>query len=233
MLSQPLTISVLVLLVASVTAAQDTTTYADARARDLLQRARTAVAPDGMLQGLRSLALKGRLRIPGEGVESSDGTVEIKILLPDRYLRIDRLGDVEKRYGSGPGVTATTPGDQQRARIQFVTWMLGALGSLVEPRMVARSVADAGQADTAAVDVTAPGLSLRLVLDMPALIPMRIVNFGERSATTVISFANRRSTDGFELPSRVTTQTADRVLETLMFDEMFVNPALSETDFRK
>jgi hypothetical protein len=226
-------ISVLVLLVASTAAAQDTTTYADARARELLQRARAAVAPGGMLQGLRSLALKGRLRIPGEGAESSDGTVEIKILLPDRYLRIDRLGEVERRYGSGPGVTATSPADQQRARIQFVTWMLGALGTLVEPRMVARSVADAGQPDTAAVDVTAASLSVRLVLDMPALMPMRIVNFGERSATTVISFANRRPADGFELPSRVTTQTADRVLETLMFDEMFVNPALSETDFRK
>jgi hypothetical protein len=48
-----------------------------------------------------------------------------------------------------------------------------------------------------------------------------------------MSFANRRDVDGVQLPSRVTTLIADRVLETLMFDEMQVNPDLRDTDFSR
>ena len=62
---------------------------------------------------------------------------------------------------------------------------------------------------------------------------MRIVYFGERQVSTVVSFANRRSVGGLSLPFRVTTQTPDRVLETLMFDEIRVNPDLKQDDFRK
>jgi hypothetical protein len=39
--------------------------------------------------------------------------------------------------------------------------------------------------------------------------------------------------DGVQLPARVTTLIAERVLETLMFDDMRVNPDLNEGDFRK
>ena len=48
-----------------------------------------------------------------------------------------------------------------------------------------------------------------------------------------MSFANRLDVDGMLLPSRVTTLVADRVLETLMFDEVHVNADLRDSDFRR
>jgi hypothetical protein len=46
-----------------------------------------------------------------------------------------------------------------------------------------------------------------------------------------MSFANRRPAGGIDLPFRITTQTPDRVLETLMIDEIVVNPDLTDRDF--
>ena len=48
----------------------------------------------------------------------------------------------------------------------------------------------------------------------------------------VMSFADRRLVDGFLLPYRVSTQTPQRVLETLSFDEVRVNPPLRKDDFQ-
>ena len=112
--------------------------------------------------------------------------------------------------------------------------MLGALayvpaGSKFQLRMTGESAFP----DTEAVDIGAPGFSARLVFDASSHVPLRIVYFGERQVSTVVSFANRRSVGGLNLPFRVTTQTPDRVLETLMFDDILVNPDLQESEFRR
>jgi hypothetical protein len=125
--------------------------------------------------------------------------------------------------------------DDVMARAQFTTLMLGMAGIAgVSDELVARSTGEAGFADTAAVDITGPSsYSVRLVLDAASFTPLRVVSFGARTASTVISFANRRVVDGHRLPFRVTTQTTDRVLEALMFDDILVNPELREDDFRR
>jgi hypothetical protein len=72
-----------------------------------------------------------------------------------------------------------------------------------------------------------------MVFDRSSHVPLRLVYDSRYGAGTVMSFANRRDVDGLQLPSRVTTLIADRVLETLMFDEMQVNPDLRDADFRR
>jgi hypothetical protein len=74
---------------------------------------------------------------------------------------------------------------------------------------------------------------MRLVVDVPSYLPLRLVSFGDRRGSTVVSFANRRPVGGIDLPFRITTQTSERVLETLMFDEILVNPDLTEDAFRR
>src|SRR5438046_2774552 len=71
-------------------AAQEPAEFADARARDLITQARIAISggPGGVAR-LRSLSLKGQSRIPESGGGLMDAAVEIRVLLPDHYLRID------------------------------------------------------------------------------------------------------------------------------------------------
>lgn len=208
--------------------------YLDAAARGLVARARSAVLHDRPLRDLRSFVFKGRLRIPTESAaDTRDGTVEIMILLPDRYLRVDVIDGVARRSGFA-GALALGDGTLADERAQFARFMLGALAyAPPEPPLRLQSTGESAFADTEAVDVTGPAFSARLVFDAASHLPMRIVFFGERQVSVVVSFANRRTVDGIELPFRVTTQTPDRVLETLMFDDIAVNPPLRDEEFRR
>jgi hypothetical protein len=208
--------------------------FADAAARDLVERSHRTIVENAASPDLRSLVLKGRLRIPRDDGSANDGLVELRIVLPDRYLRIDTIASSVRRSGFTGSDVLTPNGDLRRERAQFTRLMLG-LAAWAPPGtpLVVKSTGETAFADTAAVDVDGPGFAARLVLDRATLVPLRIVYFAEGGVSTVTSFANRRAVDGFALPFRVTAQTPDRVLETLMFDEIVVNPALSDADFRR
>jgi hypothetical protein len=203
-------------------------------ARDALAQARTAVLGRHAPDGVRSLRLKGRLRVGISRDEAVDGLVDVRVLLPDRYLRVDALNGSERRSGF-KGRTLLTPGaDAIAERASFLRLMLGLIGFV--PRDTKLSVESTGEpafADTVAIDLTAPGFAARMVFDSTSHVPLRLVYDSRYGAGTVMSFANRRDVDGVQLPSRVTTLIADRVLETLMFDEMQVNPDLRDTDFSR
>lgn len=209
-------------------------TYADAKARQVVERARLAVAPDRPLSGLRSLHFTGRLRLATGTSDMVDGEVDIKILLPDRYLRVDTLAGAARRSGFAGSLSLAAGGSLADERARFARFMLGTL-AYAPPgsKLRVQSTGERAFEDTEAVDVAGQAFSARLVVDAASHLPMRVVFFGERQASLVLSFANRRTVDGFDLPFRVTTQTPDRVLETLMFDEILVNPALRESEFRR
>jgi len=92
-------------------ARQESAQFTDVGARDLLHLSQAAVGRDGSPRDLRSLLFTGRVRVPHEDVTGSheDGQVEIRILLPDRYLRIDTSGGSERRSGVA-GRALLTPG---------------------------------------------------------------------------------------------------------------------------
>lgn len=202
--------------------------YADDQARTILERSRASVSQGAPASALRSAQFTGRVRIPAENGSTSDGTVEISLRLPDRYLRVDRIDGRERR------VLLSGQADDTSARTQFTTLVLGAFGIVVGgDAIVVRSTGETAFADTVAVDLNGRSLSARFVADAASLVPLRVVSFGSLSTSTVVSFANRRDAGGYQLPFRVTTQTSDRVLETLMFDDILVNPPLPDSVFRR
>jgi hypothetical protein len=205
-----------------------------ATAGDELSRARHAVLGRHAPEGIRSLRLEGRLRVGISRDEAVDGLVDIRVLLPDRYLRLDSVNGTERRSGFKGRTSLTSGGDVMAERASFVRLMLGLIAfAPPEPKLAFESTGEPAFADTIAVDVAASGFAARMVFDSMSHIPLRLVYDSRYGAGTVMSFANRRDVDGVQLPSRVTTLIADRVLETLMFDEMQVNPDLHDTDFSR
>lgn len=225
------------LLIAVTTAhaqAPASSRVADTAARAQLEQARTAVLGRQAPDGLRSLTLKGRLRIGVSREQSVDGLVEIRVLLPDRYLRVDTTNGAVRRSGLAGATLLTPKGDLDAERANLARLLLGLAAYVpAEPKLSFESTGEPAFADTVAIDVSAPGFAARMVFDSASHVPLRLVYDSRYGAGTVMSFANRRDVDGVQLPSRVTTLIADRVLETLMFDEMQVNPDLRDADFRR
>ncbi len=208
--------------------------FLDSAAREALERARTAVLGGRAPEDFRSLLLKGRLRVGVSRDQAVDGQVEIRVLLPDRYLRVDTINGVERRSGFAGRGLLTSKGGLSAERANFARLMLGLAAYIPgDPKLTFESTGESAFADTVAIDVTGLAFAARMVFDSPSHIPLRLVYDSRDGAGTVMSFANRRDVDGMALPSRVTTLVADRVLETLMFDEMHVNADLRDGDFRK
>ena len=166
--------------------AQESLDFKDANAREILKRSRIAVGGVDAVGHVQSLVLRGLSRIPANtGLVECE--LEIRILLPDRYLRIDRASFGERRSGfegthslsviSERGRTTLPPEnltDQivQSERERMLQLMLGAAAYL-SPREVVtfRSVtgdigslqpqgtADAGQRAAARRNQEAAGAS--------------------------------------------------------------------------
>jgi hypothetical protein len=91
--------------VAAVPAPQNAMSFGgDVNARTLFLSSRAAIGRHGGSVGkLRSLVAKGRTRFLGADGSPSEGTVELRVLLPNRYLRIDT---VARRGGSSVSMPA-------------------------------------------------------------------------------------------------------------------------------
>jgi hypothetical protein len=93
---------VLVLAASSLRAsAQDQTVFMDVSAENLFRYSRAAISTGGRtVYSLRSLILKGRSRFVVDDAGGLAGAaVEIKLLLPDHYLRTDSSGVLQKMAG--------------------------------------------------------------------------------------------------------------------------------------
>ncbi len=207
-------------------------------AADLLDASRTAVAGGRSLPRIQSLSMAGRLKVAGERDATIDGTVAIRVALPRRFIRVDTIGATRRVSGfDGDRILTVGTGravDRLRLeRAQLTRLMLGAAAMLVVVDHVDIQLGgEEAFPDTRTLDLTAKSWSLRYVMDASTAMPMRLVYFGTGRGTTITSFADRREVDGYLLPHRITTTTSERVLETLMFDEMRVNPPLADADFR-
>jgi len=207
-------------------------------AADLLDASRAAVAGGQSLPPVQSLKMSGRLRVAAGRDATTDGSVDIRIQLPRRYLRIDTIGSTRRVTGfDGDRVLTAGRGraaDRLRLeRAQLARLMLGAAALVVSDEQV--DIQPGGEEafpDTRTLDLTAKSWSLRYVMDAATAMPLRLVYFGTGRGTTITSFADRRDVAGYRLPHRVTTTTSELVLETLMFDEIVINPPLTDADFR-
>ena len=79
--------------------AQDSTRFGDDAAQNLFIRSRASVVHTGSVTQLRSLILRGHVRTTADTGASLDGTIEIKVLLPDSFLRTEQYAGVQRFTG--------------------------------------------------------------------------------------------------------------------------------------
>ena len=230
--------------------------FHDKKAEDLFTQARIAISggPTGIarLQGLR---LKGRGRIGNpDGSPAFDGSVEIRIQLPDRYLRID-TGNFGRRLTGYAGTTPLSliedpdhkvmsePRDAatvETARFELARLMLGAAtwtSHEVRVKLYTRDtpVDMAGPADALGVDAVSAdesGFAARVIMDAKSRMPARLV-YRSTDGIRTLTIVERKSVSGYRIPSHLTISLGDRVLDDLTFDEIAVNPKFGKADFAK
>jgi hypothetical protein len=240
------------------TAIFDVVAMRDVKTRDLMTAARVAVfgGPGGVAL-LRSMRFKGQSRFPDQDGGMISATVEIRILLPDNYLRIDtapfgrRLNGVSGNTAinlteRANGQTTPDPNDAKTLlfadRTQLARMMLGVAAYTSPALPVALSTRDTPQAmpgpsDPRGIDATGDhgfeGIIARLVLDAKARTPGRDVFWDGDHTVLTTTFANRKSVGGMKAPYSIVTTAGERIVDELLFDEVAVNPKMTKADFSR
>jgi hypothetical protein len=234
--------------------AQEPVLLRDPKTKDLFNSARIAIfgGPGGIarLQGLR---FKGRSRFAGSGDDFLAGTVDIRVLLPDRYLRID-TGSFGRRQVGYAGNTSLdriesvtgriTPDSRgaavmlQADRSELARLMLGVAMYASQEVPVKLQTRDTqiempGLPDALGIDATGETFAARIAFDGKSHLPLRVVFWsGDRTVLTP-AFSDRRSVGGMKVPYAIVTTAGDRTVDELTFDEVTVNPPLTANDFRR
>jgi len=227
----------------------------DAKTKDLFGSARVAIfgGPGGVAR-LHAMRFKGQSRFPGDDGTLLPATVDIRVLLPDRYLRIDsgpfgrRLtgyaGNATlNRIESADGRTTPDRGDLSAAlrgaRAELARLMLG-VATFASEEMPLKL-----QTRETPVDMPGPseplgiaavgddGFAAKIVFDGKSHLPVRLVFWGADRTVLTTAYADRRSTGGMKVPYRIITTAGDRIVDELVFDEIAVNPPLNKTDFSR
>jgi hypothetical protein len=124
-------------------AAQDQLLFTDPAAENLFRYSRMSVGTGPAIAKLRSLVFIGRSRFQVDDAGPlASATVQIKVLLPDHYLRIDTIDTSQRRAGFAAstvlssireGENVTYPPDRlrkqilQNGRLHLIRFLLGAL----------------------------------------------------------------------------------------------------------
>lgn len=233
----------------------DVVAMRDVKTRELMTAARVAVfgGPGGVAL-LRSMRFKGRSRFAAQDDALTSGTVDIRILLPDNYLRID-TGEFGRRltgYAAGTtlnlieSASGRATQDPRGAkeiltgnRVELARLMLG-VAAYTSPAMpVALFTRDTprempGPSDPLGIDAAGDnGFTARLVLDGKTRTPARVVFWGADRTVLTTAFTDRRSVSGMKAPYSIITTIGDRIVDELLFDEIVVNPKLTKADFSR
>jgi hypothetical protein len=235
-------------------AAQEPVLLRDPKAKDLFNSARIAIfgGPGGIarLQGFR---FKGRSRFAGSGDNLLLAAVEIRVLLPDRYLRIDTgtfgsrqigySGDTSlDRIESATGrITSDSRGAAavlQADRLELARLMLGvAMYASQEVPMKLQTrdtqIDMPGLPEALGIDATGETFAARIAFEGKSHLPVRVVFWsGDRTVLTS-AFSDRRSIGGIKVPYAIVTTAGERIVDEMLFDEVVVNPKLTKADFSR
>jgi hypothetical protein len=234
------------LIVIAVTSlvAQDSVTFRDDAAASLFRTSRMNMSGrEATIRELLALHMTGTIRIatPEGGIET--GTTEIKILLPDRYLRADATRGATRYSGFNrgtvlnaisaadgmspvPDALRTAALETERRRLGYL--MLGT--TTYVSRDLSPVISSVGHgAGVRAVEGVDSGnrFLLRLVFG-DSMLPSRVEYPGGAMA-----FADRRVADGLQMPFRITTTGGGgRLVDEIVFDAIRVNSELSPDDFK-
>ena len=234
---------------------QDGVFLRDAKTKDLFAAARIAIfgGPGGVAR-LRSMRLKGRSRFPSTDGAMISAAVEIRILLPDRYLRIDSGAFGRRMTGyagnktldlieTADGNTTPNPGEPaailRADRAELARLMLG-VATFTSQEMPLKlqtretPVEMPGPSEPLGIDaVGESGFAARIVFDGKSHLPVRLVFWGANRTAMTTTYADRRSTGGMKAPYSIITIAGDRIVDELVLDEIAFNPSLSRTDFSR
>lgn len=238
--------TVVLLLVVSITClvAQDSVIFRDDGAASLFRTSRMNISGrEATIRELRALQMKGRIRIASPDGASESGTTEIKVLLPDRYLRVDSTPGVTRYSGFDHDVllsaikvgtsTSAVPGALRAAALQserrrLAYLMIGAT-TYVSADLSPMIYSAGHGADVHVVEAIDGNRNflLRLVFGESTL-PTRLEFPGG-----TMTFADRRVADGLQMPFRITTTGGGgRLVDEITFDTIRVNGDLSSGDFK-
>jgi hypothetical protein len=223
---------------------QDGALYKDSVAATMLQDARAAIGHgQGKVLSLKTLVLKGKSRVALEGQPAVDAVVEMRILLPDHYLRVD-VAPASRLFTGFAGKTLLTAVDDgvgltappmplrdgllQQEQARLARLLLG-MAAYVSPHYFITFTSNRN--DPHALEGERQGgFFLVMSLDggsRPVSLRYRTV----RDEMNTMSFADRRDADGLQLPFRITTTKAGRTIDDITLDQIRVNPPLGDEDF--
>ena len=232
------------LAIAAALHAQDALTFGDDAAASLFRTARMNVSGrEATVRELLSLRMAGAIRIATPDGAEERGSVEVRVLLPDRYLRIDATGSATRYSGfdrdtllnairTRDGVSSTPEllrgAALQAERRRLAYLLLGAATYVsrdLSPVMYSAGYG-AGARVIEGVDAEKKFL-LRLAFG-DSTVPVRVEYTGGG-----MTFADRRMADGLQLPFRITTTGGGgRLVDEIVFDSIRVNGDMSDADFR-
>jgi hypothetical protein len=240
-------------IVAVVSATAQEIFYRDARAKDLFETGRIAIfgGPGGIAR-LRSFALKGKSRIPASDGALVDADVDLRVLLPDHYLRIDS-GSFGRRltgYAGRTVLSAVESGGKRSvpdardaaavvraAQTELARLVLGVAAYVSQevPLKLGTKgtrVAMPGPADPLGIEAYSDdGFAARLIFDGPSHLPVKVVYWDSDRRVLTMALMDRQPVSGVNFPRRIVTTAGDRVVDEMSFGEIVINPPLSKADF--
>jgi len=98
-----LAIAVIILAVSAEPAGQRYATFGDPHSQQVFRAGRQQLGGEASIEDLRAFVMKGLARTTDERGAPVARDVEIRVLLPDRYLRIETADGFERRTGFAGG----------------------------------------------------------------------------------------------------------------------------------
>ncbi len=220
----------------------------DINARAMFLGMRAAVLRGGgSIQTLRSIVAKGRSHFIAADGSTDTGDVEVRVLLPGRYLRIDTVRTEKRAFGVNAGrlVNAMWERDRpletpervvpallERARRDFVLFMVGSTTYVMneQPLVFHAIVTSAYSNDPYTLRATAERMAFTLAMDPKTRTP-RTIAYEEDGRDISIAFDARQMVGGLLLPFHVAKTAGGRLVDELTFEQVIVNAPLTAADF--
>ncbi len=237
-------ISFPVLLLAATVSGQNAVTFAGAGADALFRQSRTAIGGDANVASVTSLVMKGTVRVSTPDGGPPERGIELRILLPDHYVRIETAKDWVKRSGFS-GKTLLTEiraqGQMDRPpanlgnsllraeRARFARLLLG-VGSITTPE-VWLTIRQPATGTPNMLEATAQDSFMARVFYAVSGVPLR-VEYEASGRQIVTAFGDRRPAGALRLPHTITTTLDGMPLEEITLSEIVVNPPLTAGDFQ-
>jgi hypothetical protein len=242
-------------LLAGVTlAAQEPVLLRDPKTKELFAAARIAIygGPGGIAR-LRGFRFTGRSRIAGTGGDLLAAAVEIRILVPDQYVRIDTGAFGRRQVGyagshsldRSEGPTAGAIPDPRPAaailqadRSELARLLLGVAMYASEEVPMKLQTRDTpiempGLPEALGIDATGDTFAARIAFDGATHLSVRLVFWSGSRTPLTTEYSDRRKAGDMKVPFQIVTRAGDRIVDELLFDEVSVNPKLTKADFSR